>query len=237
MIHREKAGVEWLEFSLLQPYPEVVHGVFLRHGLDMGDKANRKRACGALGLSSYVFCEQVHGSEVFRMEDDPPMTPYDGLVTERKEVGLLIKHADCQAAIFYDPVKQVIGNVHCGWRGNVQNIYQKTVERFSCLFDSSPEDLLVCISPSLGPLSAEFVNHERELPKAFAPFQVKPNYFDFWAISRMQLEAAGVLPDHIEVAGLCTFAEEAKFFSHRRDKKTGRNATVISLMPSIKKSS
>jgi polyphenol oxidase len=64
-------------------------------------------------------------------------------------------------------------------------------------------------------------------------YQVRPNYFDFWAISRRQLEESGVQPDHIDVAGLCTRCNQ-QFFSYRRASAlqggiTGRNGSVIGL--------
>ena len=49
----------------------------------------------------------------------------------QKDCGLVIQHADCQAAIFFDPVRKAIANVHCGWRGSVCNIYAKTVEKIT----------------------------------------------------------------------------------------------------------
>lgn len=85
------------------------------------------------------------------------------------------------------------------------------------------------IGPSLGPNRAEFINHKVELPSTFLPFQFKENYFDFWEISKMQLSDAGICKEHIEIAGICTYSEEDDFFSHRRDKKRGRNGTVVAL--------
>ena len=140
-----------------------------------------------------------------------------------------MNHADCQVAIFFDPVKKVVANVHCGWQGNVQNIYAQVIQHLEAEYGSAVEDLLVCISPSLGPENAEFINHRSELPSSFYPFQIKPNYFDFWEISKMQLKKAGVLGHHIEIAQMCTFSGEKDFFSHRRDKETGRNGTVVAL--------
>lgn len=141
----------------------------------------------------------------------------------------MIKHADCQAAIFFDPVERAVGAVHCGWRGNVQNIYRHTVETFQSQFGSRVENLLVCISPSLGPENAEFINHERELPQEFLSFKQKVCHFDLWAIARWQLEEVGVLPQHIEIANICTFSDAGDFFSFRREKKTGNHGTVVVL--------
>ena len=154
---------------------------------------------------------------------------HDALITHEIGVALPILHADCQAAIFYDPITGAIANAHSGWRGSVQNIYGEVVKRLIKM-GSRPENILVSISPSLGPTCAEFVHFEKELPKEFHHFQVNPFYFDFWEISRMQLTALGILETHIEIAEICTHTHEKEFHSYRRDKTEKRNATVIALI-------
>ncbi|MDN3508763.1 MAG: polyphenol oxidase family protein [Candidatus Neptunochlamydia sp.] len=108
---------------------------------------------------------------------------YDATVTTEEDVGLLIHHADCQATIFYDPIDQLLGNIHCGWRGSIQNIYQKMVDKMTDLYQTDPSDLIVCI----GPNSAEFKHYKEKLLEAFWEYQICSTYFDFWEISRMQL--------------------------------------------------
>ena len=129
----------------------------------------------------------------------------------------------------YDKKQKAIAIAHSGWRGSTLNIYKKTIETMKKRYHSKPEDILVCISPSLGPDSAEFQNYKTELPESFWQFQIQPYYFDFWKISRWQLEEAGILPHHIEIAGMDTLSNPTDFFSHRRDKPSGRNATIAFL--------
>jgi copper oxidase (laccase) domain-containing protein len=88
--------------------------------------------------------------------------------------------------------------------------------------------LFAAISPSLGPCCGEFVNYHQELPEAFHGYQIRPNYFDFWAISKDQLRDSGVRSEQIEIAEKCTVCEE-DYFSYRRDGVTGRFASVIGL--------
>ena len=250
MKRKKKGEVEWLEFELFSEIPELVHGVFLRHGgisegpfasLNVGGGtgdepekivANRELIRQVMQLPALISGKQVHGVDIVTVpgQDRLLENSCDGLMTQKENLGLMIKHADCQAAIFYDPVNKVIANVHAGWRGSVQNIYAKTIETMQRQFGSRAQDLLVGISPSLGPLYAEFKNYRSELPECFWDYQVKPTYFDLWAISRMQLEEKGVLPYHIELASICTHSDSNNFFSYRRDKITGRHATVASLI-------
>ena len=249
MLHRKEGEIEWLEFELLADVPNLVHASFLRHGgvstdafdsLNAGGNSgdtldsiaqNRERMRQCLKLKRLVSENQTHSDIVnlISFEHEPTDDSCDGLITKDRDLGLMMKHADCQAAIFYDPIHKAIANVHCGWRGNVANIYAKTVAKMGQTIGSDPKELLVCISPSLGPSASEFINYQRELPKEFWSFQVKPTYFDLWAISRMQLEEAGVLSHHIQIAEMCTFSNPDKFFSYRRVKVSGRHATIVGL--------
>ena len=65
-------------------------------------------------------------------------------------------------------------------------------------FGLNPAGTLAAVSPSLGPCCAEFVNYRREIPEKFWSFQVRPEYFDFWAITRDQLTSAGICEENIE---------------------------------------
>lgn len=241
--------LQWLEYDLLSSHPQLVHAVFTRHGgvsqkpfdslnfsESVGDhpdcvKVNRERVRNALGLSALMVAHSVHGSDVAEItEKNQHLThSVDALITKETSIGLAVTHADCQAALFYDPVKQAIGIAHAGWRGSVQNIYSKTIDAMKGAFQSEPSDLMVCISPSLGPDHAEFKQYREELPESFWTFQVQPNFFNFWEISTMQLIQAGVHSKHIEIAGICSVCSSKDYFSHRSEKKTGRNASIIAL--------
>lgn len=239
------------EFDLLKNCKEISHGSFTRHGgvsafpfsslnvgKNLGDPfenvdENIGKITRALGVSRSLPCFQCHSSDIHIIRDvEAPIPPCDALITQLPDVALLIKHADCQAGLFYDPVTRVIANVHSGWRGSVLGVYTKTIHALQKHFGTRPEDLLVCISPSLGPENAEFKNFRKEFPSSFFPFQVKPNYFDFWAISEYVLRQAGVLPHHIEIARQCTVASPEHYFSYRGEKVSGRLGTAIALRSS-----
>jgi YfiH family protein len=246
------AGVKYYRSPLLADIPGVVHGFFGRQGgvstgayetlnvsLAVGDEpeavaANLGRMRQALGLAELAGAAQVHGSraavitfrEQAREEDIPEV---DILVTTVPGLGVLIKQADCQAVMFFDPVTRVVANVHCGWRGQVKNILGETVALLRARFGTRPADLYAAVGPSLGPCCAEFKNFRREIPQALWAYQVRPTYFDLWRLSRDQLAAAGLAPARIELAGLCTRCGGADFYSYRRDRVTGRQGAVIAL--------
>jgi YfiH family protein len=190
----------------------------------------------ALGLDEIRTVTQVHGDRVVVITEPAQETEQeeaDAMVTDIAGIGLLIQQADCQAILLYDPVRRVIGAVHSGWRGSVANIIAKTIATMKASFSCSPTDIQAVISPSLGPCCAEFIHYKTELPESMHPFHVGGNRFDFRAISRHQLQAAGLRPEKIWSSGQCTMCN-SDYFSHRRSvrqgrRATGRNGSVIAL--------
>lgn len=244
-----KEGLKWFEFPLLKKYNTLVHGVLTRLGgfsqapfnslnLDLSPENSSKdisenlsKVQKVIGLKNVVFSKQVHGTKIIPINGTNINQSFecDGFVTNEKNIALLIKHADCQAALFWDPQRQVIGNAHCGWRGNVLNIYKSVIEKMEKQYGCEAKNIRVCVSPSLGPHSSEFKNYKEEFPKSFWSFQTSSNFFDLWAIAEKQLQDLGISKDHIEIAKIDTYNSKEDFFSYRRNKITGRNATFIML--------
>jgi hypothetical protein len=187
-----------------------------------------------------IFLDQIHGTEVLVLEDrkdvfgtsttDPPQA--DAVITRIPGKILVIQVADCQPIFLYDPVRRVVGNIHAGWRGSINNIVGKTVDIMHLRFKSEPKDLIACIGPSLGPCCAEFIHYRREIPSIFWKYMEGSNRFNFWEISRNQLQDSGILKDNIHVSGLCTRCRTDLFFSYRGEKTTGRFAAAIGLLES-----
>ena len=230
MYKKKKNTFVYLEFEILAELKEITHAVFLDFPLgERDDPSHPQKALNFLGLSHGVKLKQCHKKDVLVVEGAEGIdhyNDYDAMVTNVKGVGLLVRHADCQGTILYDPVQKAIGNVHCGWRGSAQNIYKKTVEEMGRLYGSQPQDLIACIGPSLGPQNAEFKHYEKELPRSFWEHQIRPTYFDFWEISRRQLLDAGLLNKQIEIAKMCTYEEG---FSYRKNPLTPHHGTIIAL--------
>ncbi len=246
----------FLTSRLLSSVPGLVHGFFTRRGgvssapyesLNVswtnGDAPgsvleNLSRIGGMLGFDRLVSGRQVHGDRLNfidepalpELESRPPLLiapPGDALATDLAGIGLLIKLADCQSVFLADPVAHVAANVHCGWRGSVQNISGKVVRTLAEKYGCVPERMLAAVGPSLGPCCAEFRNFRDELPPGFLPYQVRPTYFDFWAITRDQLRSAGLKAENIDIIGRCTKCGTSEFFSYRGEGVTGRMAAVL----------
>lgn len=179
----------------------------------------------------------------------------DGVITHEQGVGLAMSFADCTPLVFYDPVKQVTGIAHGGWRGTARGIGPATIEVMRERFGCQPEDILAGIGPTIGACCYEVSEHVRAIFMGREQFDIAPTApqyrefvresatfstvdvqgreslrLDLQETHRRQLLLAGLLEEHIEAANLCTSCHVERFFSHRKEQgKTGRFAVFIAL--------
>lgn len=240
------------QFPGLSRFPELEHRVFTRQGgasaspyeslnasYSVGDvpekvTENLETIGEQMGAERLVFVNQSHGDKILVVQDGQntgwkEVPSADAMITNKAGTALMVKLADCQGVILFDPARRVVATAHCGWRGNVKSILGKVVKRMTEEFGSSPSVLFAAVSPSLGPCCAEFNEHFKIFPKVYNKWMVRENYFDLWAISRWQLLDAGLREENIEVAGICTRCRTDLFYSYRGEGKTGRFATVAML--------
>lgn len=250
MIRKEKGSLVWYEFTLFEPFKQLRHACFCRHGgystdhyaslnvsIHVGDtlsavKANKQKIAHFFGLTDLYYTHQVHQTNISIAlpDNNYDLGTSDGIISFSSQIGCMIQHADCQAAIFYDPMHHILAVIHCGWKGLIQKIYTKTVSVLKNKFGCNPSNLHVGISPSLGPYASEFVDYLQLFPKSFTEFMFRENYFNLWEIAKMELHNVGILSEHIEISSICTLENSHDFFSYRKEKKTGRCATVACLI-------
>jgi len=229
----------------------------LNLGLSVGDdpeavRENRRRFFSALGIeaSQVVRVKQVHGAsvlvvdEVLVNKDGFPRLlldegyEYDAMVTNQRELALVISTADCLPIFILDPVRKAIGAIHAGWRSTVKRITQRALEKMAEGYGTEAGDCIAAIGPGIGPCCYEVDSSViRPLSKAFPYWQelVKEKENARWNLDlakanlRLLLEA-GVKESNIFSTGLCTSCRADLFFSHRREKgRTGRMMNVILL--------
>jgi len=257
LIQRNINGVHFYQFSHLAACADIHHGIFTRNdgcspppfnslnvGHGVGDDAagveiNRRTIGDCFRGAELVFARQVHGRQVLFIADFPgrsqanphPAEPIvgDAMVTDQPHKYLVIQVADCQSVLLYEPVRRVVANVHCGWRGSIQNIIGRTVAAMVEQLNCNSGDIIAGIGPSLGPSCAEFINYKTEIPQAYWNYKDSNHHFDFWSLSRDQLMDADVPSKNIESSGLCTRCRAEEFFSYRTEKVTGRFAAVIGI--------
>ena len=221
------------EFKIFKPFSGIIsHGVTYKMFGSFNDdeksfETSIKKLMDYFSVNRPVFADQMHDDGVMILSERPNKKPEtDAFITNKKGLPLMIKVADCQGIIMFDPETKTIAAVHSGWRGSVKNIIGKTIGKMKEKFGVKPENLLAGISPSLGPCCAEFSDPESELPEFCRPF-TKGKKVDFWALSLKQLSDEGVLVKNIENPRICTKCGD-DCYSYRRGED-GRMAVFISL--------
>lgn len=230
----------------------IIHKIFNRHGgashepynslnvcFGIGDNEddvleNRGRICKELGINmgNLVSLNQVHGAQILHVNGDThgEVDGYDAMLTDQPDKFLMIQVADCQAVMIWSDVKDVVANVHNGWKGSAQNIVGKTLTKMINEFQAHPSSINVEISPSIGPCCAQFTDPKKELPEHLHQFIVDNNHVDFWAATKKQCLDYGLIEDKIKCANICTVCNKKDYFSHRGENEgTGRFAAVIGM--------
>ncbi|HEU0153909.1 MAG TPA: peptidoglycan editing factor PgeF [Arenimonas sp.] len=209
----------------------------LNLGLRCGDdpalaRANRARLAGWLALPSEPhWLDQVHGTAVARFDAPPtggPEPVADAAVTATPGVVLAILSADCLPVLLSARDGREIGAVHAGWRGLAAGALEATVAAMA----TSPADLLAWLGPAAGPRAYEigpevrdaFLAHDPAAATAFTA--TRPGHWrvDLYALARQRLAAVGV--QQVSGGGECTISDPSRYFSHRRDGRSGRMATL-----------
>ncbi len=190
------------------------------------EKTNRERYFSDIGIrpEQVITADLVHGNHVTFVsgEDSGKMiAATDGLITNEKNLFLSITTADCYPVYFYDPVQKCIGIAHAGWRGTLGNIIQETVEALIGNFKTKPSDLRVGIGPAIRKCHFEISRGDKgkyeNYPECISEKQGKV-FVDLAGIIKFQLLRDGVIEEHIEDCGLCTYCETGNCFSYRRDQ-------------------
>lgn len=211
---------------------------------------NRRRFLNLFeGRWTLASCWQRHSADVRvvkSVEDARPPenalgeTVYcDALTTNAPQILLGVKTADCVPVLLCDPRTGACAAVHAGWRGTLSAIVARTLERMAAEFGTQAGDASAAIGPAARACCYE-VGHEvveafREtfpnLDSLFTPTRDGHALVDLQRANREQLIAAGVAPQKIYTAPLCTMCHTDLFFSYRREKRThGRTGRLMSVI-------
>lgn len=278
----EEYEVEYLTFPVLDEISCIKHlfstrlggvseGIFSSMNLSFtrgdDDRAvaeNFRRIADILGAEpeQIVCTDQTHttnvrvvtsadcGKGVTRKKD---YTDVDGLITKEKGVVLATFYADCVPLYFVDPVREVIGLSHSGWKGTVGGMGRVTVSRMQQEFGCCPEDIYAAIGPSI---CKECYEVSSDVAQAFETAFAENEYLrknhafeqlisyrderqkaegkcqlDLHLANRWILQSAGVLPEHISVTDVCTAHNPDYLFSHRKtDGKRGNLGAFLCLV-------
>ena len=201
---------------------------------------NRVQLAELAGLPSAPhWLKQVHGTDVVRVDvpADPaaPEPVADALVTTTRGVVLAILTADCLPVVFAAKDGREIAAAHAGWPGLSKGMLEATLAAMR----TPAADLVAWIGPAAGPRRYEvgenvfdaFVSQDADAAAAFVA--TRPGHWlaDLPALARRRLVARGMRAEDIHGGDLCTISEPDRFFSHRRDGRSGRIATLAWMQP------
>ncbi|MCT7546974.1 peptidoglycan editing factor PgeF [Aliarcobacter butzleri] len=174
------------------------------------------------------YMNQIHSANVVVVDENSPkyIDNCDALVTNKKNLPLMVMVADCIPILMFDEVKGVIAAIHAGRNSTFLKISEitskKMIEDFSC----KTENIKVIMGPSIQKCCYE-VNDELKniVEKSFGKEFVIGNNIDLQGINKKLLENLGI--KNIEISSICIKCSNKPFFSYRKEKNTGRFAGVI----------
>ncbi|MDR3221780.1 MAG: peptidoglycan editing factor PgeF [Candidatus Accumulibacter sp.] len=192
--------------------------------------ANRELVYQRIGARP-VWLNQVHGTRVIdtaaRAASFPPEA--DAAFARQAGVACAVMTADCLPVLLCDTGGRIVAAAHAGWRGLLAGVLEATV----AAMETPGLELIAWLGPAIGPRAFEVGGEVREAlvnadPNAAAAFQALGGgkwLADIYLLARQRLAGQGVT--RVFGGGFCTVSETARFFSYRRDGRTGRMASLI----------
>ena len=284
VIHVKDEKIEYLQFRKLLEYKDIIHHAYAL-GLDVGFKTTTasqqlasperidlarqsyKKLCSGMGSDDahIVQANQNHTDIVKVVQtkinmDEPDFSLTeegieDGLVTNKRKLALATTNADCILLLFFDPVKRVIANTHSGWKGTLQRISIKTVQKMIKEFGSQAQDIICCICPTIRKCHFEvdkdvkdmfekefydlenvkFIDIEKENQEKiiqltdFIEEKIENTKWniDTVFINKILLQREGLNPENIIDSGICSVCHSDMIHSYRIEKKDYNTETAV----------
>lgn len=271
IIHVNKNGIQYIQFRKLLEYSDIIRHAYSL-GTDVNfrtAKVNKqklsedeynlainsyKNLCNAIG-SNYINTVKTNQNHTDTIkianqkikEDEPDfnLTEYnetDGIVTNKKNLILSTTNADCILLLFFDPIKKVIANVHSGWRGTLQRISTKAIEKMEKEYNCNPKDIICCICPSIRKCHFEVEKEVKDMfEKEFKSIIEKNNIItetisnkkwtiDTVLINQIILEEKGLKKENIIDSKICSVCNSNLVHSYRVEKERyGLETAIIEL--------
>ena len=211
-----------------KPYDSMNLGVF---GSDLNVAENIEILAAKLPHSP-IFMQQIHGNKVVEYLEAPSRhgeIKADACFTREKGVVCAVLSADCLPVLITDKDNSVVAAIHCGWRGLHANILRETIKKLNV----SPKELQCWLGPCISykPYKVDkefrerFIKINKDFSHCFYQSQKGQWHADLKKIAVTQLHKLAV--DSIVQSPYCTFENKSLFYSYRRDKETGRMASLI----------
>lgn len=259
MLYVKSDGVEYLQFKRLLDFKNLINCYtlsannvdfrrnFPEESTDIIEQSYNK-ICNALDIQrntivrpkqSHTDCLKIVENACEKFED------VDGLITNKPGINLMLTFADCTPIFLYDPEKNVIGNIHSGWRGTVKKIGAKAVDKMVRDFGSNPKDIIACIGPCIQKCHFEVEEDVKNIfEQTFENLNKNYNiieqdriidgrmkyYIDTTLINKLILEEHGLRPENIIESNICTVCNSKIMHSYRADgTSSGRNVAILGM--------
>ncbi|MBS5856949.1 MAG: peptidoglycan editing factor PgeF [Clostridia bacterium] len=271
IIHVNKNGVQYIQFRKLLEYSDIIRHAYSL-GTDVNfrtAKVNKqqlsrneyelainsyKNLCNAIG-SNYINTVKTNQNHTDTIkiankkikEDEPDFNleeykETDGIVTNKKNLILSTTNADCILLLLFDPIKKVIANVHSGWRGTLQRISTKAIEKMEKEYNCNPKDIICCICPSIRKCHFEVEKEVKDMfEEEFKSIVEKNNIIteiisskkwtiDTVLINQIILEEKGLKKENIIDSKICSVCNSNLVHSYRVEKERyGLETAIIEL--------
>lgn len=184
---------------------------------------------GEFFIDNLIFMEQTHGDNIQIIKDSSinHIKNCDAIITNVKNIPLMVMVADCIPILLYDSVKNVIAVVHAGRNGTFKEIAKKTVLKMVDEFGVDVSDVLVYLGASIHSCCYEIGSEIADIAtKSYIIKRDKKLYLDLQSMNENQLLSVGISKENIEISDICTCCDK-EYFSYRRDGVTGRFAGIL----------
>ena len=273
IVHIEKDGVQYIQFKKLLEYKDIITHAY-SIGVDVNFRTARinkqalpeneykkaiqdyKNLCDNIGLDykNVVKTNQQHTDEVKIVTEkenkdfmDINLEKYsktDGLITNKSNFVLSTTNADCILLLFFDPITKTIANVHSGWKGTLQRISVKTIEKMKKEFNCMPENIICCICPSIRKchfevdkdVKEQFENEFKDIniSNSIEIMDKQPNKekwnIDTVLINKILLKKEDLIEENIIDSGICSMCNSDIIHSFRVEKENyGLETALICL--------
>jgi hypothetical protein len=269
VIHQKKDNIEYLQFKRLLIYPQIVHCYTLKaYDFDISGNMsyekskkmvydNYEKLSNALNIKKETIIRpyQTHTNVVKSIKKrdtknditifPKELTNVDGLLTNEYDITFSLGFADCTPIYLYDSVKNIIGNIHSGWKGTLQRIGKIAVEKMIADYGSNPKDIVCCIGPCIqkchfevkqdvADLFKEEFKDIKNIDEIISYNGIKENekryLIDTTKINKHIMLQLGLKENNIIDSGICTACNAKYMHSYRIDKESaGRNTAILGL--------
>ena len=254
--HTIKDGIEYLQFKDLLKYPQINHAYILKtNNMNFRMREdnsqleqtinNLKVVCTNCDFKfeTIVRADYNHTSNVKRVDEvdlskeipelhGERFNKTDGLITDKKDITIMATNADCLLILVFDPIKEVIGIIHAGWRGTFGKIILNAIDKMKEEYRCNPKDIKVYFSPSIRKchfevdedvrsLCEETFSYTNRLDEIITIGDIKDQkqkyMIDNILINKILLKEVGVLEENIIDSGICSVCNKEYIHSRRAE--------------------